>query len=306
MGNPMKKYTILIITILCIIITITPETYSQRKLAQTGFKFLSVSTDARVAGMADAVTSVYGTSTSMLYNPAGMAEMERTADLNFGNADWIADINYTQFTAAFNPFDDYYGIFGISIISLLITACPGNNDSGSNENNIPVTGINLVQEDVYVPDGGRKQLDVEIMPSNATDQDVVWSSPIAVGNQPVRLHIGLFPVNNGEIAFEIYSQPHEEGAGRLVYSRGTALFSPASGGVEVPQLDLSALQARCSRGSLSSHQCYDAFRSMGIDYGPVYQGIEKVLVGQGQVLAKLSLPASVSDTRDQLVLHPRR
>jgi hypothetical protein len=118
MGNPMKKYTILILTILCIMFTITPDIFSQQKLAQTGFKFLSVSTDARVAGMADAVTSLYGSSTSMLYNPAGMADLGRTADVSFGNFDWIADINYTQFTAAFNPFDDYYGIFGVSVISV--------------------------------------------------------------------------------------------------------------------------------------------------------------------------------------------
>ena len=114
----MKKYTILILTILCIMLTITLDVFSQQKLAQTGFKFLSVSTDARMAGMADAVTSVVGSSTSQLYNPAGLAELNRTADINFGNADWIADINYTQFTAAFNPFDEYYGVFGISIVSV--------------------------------------------------------------------------------------------------------------------------------------------------------------------------------------------
>lgn len=118
MGNPMKKYTILILTILCIMLTITPDVLSQQKLAQTGFKFLSVSTDARAAGMSNAVTSIFGSSTSQLYNPAGMAEMKKAVDINFGNADWIANINYTQFTAAFNPFDEYYGIFGISIISV--------------------------------------------------------------------------------------------------------------------------------------------------------------------------------------------
>ncbi len=114
----MKKYTILLLTTFFILLTITPVTFSQQKLAQTGFKFLSVSTDARTAGMGDAVTSLYGSSTSMLYNPAGMADLTRTADVSFGTFDWIADINYTQLTAAFNPFDDYLGIFGISVISV--------------------------------------------------------------------------------------------------------------------------------------------------------------------------------------------
>ena len=43
---------------------------------------------------------------------------------------------------------------------------------------------------------------------------------------------------------------------------------------------------------------------MGIDYGPSHQGIEDVYVGEGQVLARLSLPSCVADTQDQYILHP--
>jgi acyl transferase domain-containing protein/tryptophanase/acyl carrier protein len=136
-------------------------------------------------------------------------------------------------------------------------------------------------------------------------KDVVWARPIAVGEQPVRVHIGLFPENgdNGQIAYEIYSKSEEADPGPVVHSQGSAVLISNSA-AEAPTLDINALQAECSQGSLSSTQCYEAFRSLGIDYGPGHQGIMQVVMGEGQVLAKLSLPSSVSDTQNQFVLHP--
>ena len=43
---------------------------------------------------------------------------------------------------------------------------------------------------------------------------------------------------------------------------------------------------------------------MVIDYGPAHQGLEKIYVGENEVLAKLRLPASVRETKDQFILHP--
>ena len=64
------------------------------------------------------------------------------------------------------------------------------------------------------------------------------------------------------------------------------------------------MQAECGRNTLTSDQCYEAFKAIGFEYGPGHRGIESVHIGSGQVLAKLALPASVSGTRDQFVLHP--
>jgi acyl transferase domain-containing protein len=140
-------------------------------------------------------------------------------------------------------------------------------------------------------------------------KNVVWTRPIVVGNQPVQVHIRLFPTDgsNLEIAYEIYGEPEADGAGPVVYSQGNAVLYPAAeaaGAAESPLLDLTALQARCSRNSLPANQCYETFKAMGIDYGPGHRGLERVYVGIDQVLAKLSLPDPVSHTRDQFVLHP--
>ncbi|WP_373855388.1 SDR family NAD(P)-dependent oxidoreductase, partial [Desulfocucumis palustris] len=132
-------------------------------------------------------------------------------------------------------------------------------------------------------------------------KNVVWIQTIAVGEQPVRVHIGLFPGDNGEIGYRIYSQPEGAEAEPVIHGQGSAVLSPLGG---IPTLDLKALRAKCSQSVLSSAQCYEAFKLMGFDYGPGHRGIERVHTGQEQVLARLSLPSCVSDGQAKFVLHP--
>ncbi len=104
--------------------------------------------------------------------------------------------------------------------------------------------------------------------------------------------------------YEIYSEPKPATGTEvepIVHSQGMA----ESGSVgDSPVLDLSGLQAACNQHSLSAEQCYTLFSRMGIEYGPSHRGIEALYAGRDQVLAKLSLPPSVADTKEQYVLHP--
>lgn len=91
---------------------------SQVKLAQTGFGFLDVSTDARATGMGEAVTTIGGASTSMFYNPAGIADMSSSVNANVSQMKWIADIKYFSGSLAYAPFDGKYGVIGLSFVSV--------------------------------------------------------------------------------------------------------------------------------------------------------------------------------------------
>ena len=91
---------------------------NQQKLAQTGLKFLSVTTDARAGAMGEAFTSLQSPSAAMFFNPAGMARLEGLANLSFGKVSWIADIDYTFGSAVFRPFDGRFGIFGLTVVSV--------------------------------------------------------------------------------------------------------------------------------------------------------------------------------------------
>lgn len=84
------------------------------KIAQSGFQFLSVSSDARATALGNAVNSLELASSSLFYNPAGMAAMTEMIDISFSINNWIADINHNTFTMAISPADGRYGVFGVS------------------------------------------------------------------------------------------------------------------------------------------------------------------------------------------------
>lgn len=86
-----------------------------RKLAQTGMKFLNVGSNAQSTGMADAITSIEGQSVSMFYNPAAMARQQSYLDVFIGQSQWIADINHNFASVSFSPENGDYGVIGISL-----------------------------------------------------------------------------------------------------------------------------------------------------------------------------------------------
>lgn len=94
--------------------------YSQenQKLAQSGFQFLSVVSDARGAGMAEAMTSLETGSSALFFNPAGMAHMTEKVDITASTNQWIADITHNTFSMALCPGGGEYGVFGFSVQSV--------------------------------------------------------------------------------------------------------------------------------------------------------------------------------------------
>jgi hypothetical protein len=94
------------------------QIHSQEKLAQAGFAFLSVNSDARASGMAEAMTSVPGYSGALFFNPAGMAEIPKNLSATFSLNSWIADIKHTTFSLAYKPAKGQYGVVGISLQSV--------------------------------------------------------------------------------------------------------------------------------------------------------------------------------------------
>jgi len=112
-------------------------------------------------------------------------------------------------------------------------------------------------------------------PVNIRLKNVVWARPFVIGKQATPLHIGLYPEQNNQIAYRIYSKV--DGA-PVLHSQGTAVLQAE---VTAEKLDLTALRDKITAGrpeqnSLEAGQCYDAFRAMGIAYGPGHQGLETV------------------------------
>lgn len=130
-------------------------------------------------------------------------------------------------------------------------------------------------------------------------KNVVWVQPIVADDQPVQVHISLDPQRDGEIAFEIFTEDGENA--RKIHSQGSVEISGAR---DIPSHNISALQAQCSQSAFANEQCYELFKAIGIEYGPGFQGIQQLYIGRNQALAELSMPASVSQTLNEFVLHP--
>jgi len=106
-----KRSFLTIILLLCLSST---AVFAQQKLAQSGFEFLSVVSDARAAAMADAMTSLKLGSSSLFFNPAGMTELDGVVDVNGSTNKWIADITHNTFGIELNPANGRYGVIGLS------------------------------------------------------------------------------------------------------------------------------------------------------------------------------------------------
>ena len=93
------------------------------KLAQTGFQFLSVSSDARSGGMADAMTTLHSGSVSLFHNPAGLSKQERRFEVSFSSNNWIAGIKHDAFSLSISPKNGLLGTLGFSLLNVDYGEC---------------------------------------------------------------------------------------------------------------------------------------------------------------------------------------
>ena len=104
--------TMVLSSLLCLL---PVGSFAQQKLAQSGFQFLSVVSDARAAALGQATTSLHMGSSSLFSNPAGMAELGSFIDVSGSTNKWIADITHTTFSAAVRPANGDYGVIGFTV-----------------------------------------------------------------------------------------------------------------------------------------------------------------------------------------------
>uniref|UniRef100_UPI001C30EF66 polyketide synthase dehydratase domain-containing protein n=1 Tax=Paenibacillus sp. GbtcB18 TaxID=2824763 RepID=UPI001C30EF66 len=131
-------------------------------------------------------------------------------------------------------------------------------------------------------------------------QNVMWAAPVVAAEAVVEIHTRLHLQDNGEIQYEIVS-PGEGDEDVTVHSEGSLWVYTEE---DTPVLNIEALLESCHQKELASEQCYEGFRTLGMEYGPAHQGIERIYVGQGRAIAKLRLPDVIADTEEQFDLHP--
>jgi hypothetical protein len=89
-----------------------------QKDAQTGFQFMSVTSDAKAAAMAEAMTTVEGSAIALNFNPAGIARLATNFEASFSVNQWIAGIQHNSAGLLLRPQGGKYGVLGLSLLSV--------------------------------------------------------------------------------------------------------------------------------------------------------------------------------------------
>jgi hypothetical protein len=108
----------LLIVMLLMVVISTGNASENKKLAQSGFQFLSVVSDARGAALAEAMTSIESGSSALFFNPAGMSNLEGLVEVSGSTNEWIADIRHNALSLALSPSGGRYGVLGLSLQSV--------------------------------------------------------------------------------------------------------------------------------------------------------------------------------------------
>ncbi|MWC28299.1 SDR family NAD(P)-dependent oxidoreductase [Paenibacillus sp. MMS18-CY102] len=127
--------------------------------------------------------------------------------------------------------------------------------------------------------------------------NIAWLRPLEAEGKQVDVHIALELEDDGEIAFKIYT---ENEAGEVVHGQGNASLHETG---QLEPADWAAISARCAN-RYSAEQCYSAFSSLGIAYGPSHRGVAGLQVGQGELLAELAWPREAEAARSEYTMHP--
>ncbi|HLP42607.1 MAG TPA: type I polyketide synthase, partial [Fibrobacteria bacterium] len=120
-------------------------------------------------------------------------------------------------------------------------------------------------------------------------RDMAWSRPVVAGEEETPVAVELFPERDGSLSISLLGRDSGEEA---VHFEGRAARIP----VEAPApLDLAKLAGEMRKPALEAGSLYAAYARMGLDYGPSHRTVTEVLRGEGQVLARLRLPAAAGD-----------
>lgn len=111
-------HKIFLIILFLIIIGVTPlsSQTNLNKTAQSTMNFLLVGTSSKASAMGEAFVSTGTGSESVFYNPAGLAIVDKTFDINLNYTEWIADINYISGAVGWSLSD--FGVIGLQLLTV--------------------------------------------------------------------------------------------------------------------------------------------------------------------------------------------
>ncbi|MFP7654375.1 beta-ketoacyl synthase N-terminal-like domain-containing protein [Chryseobacterium proteolyticum] len=111
-------------------------------------------------------------------------------------------------------------------------------------------------------------------------REVNWLQPVKVNTEPVQLHINIETLNN-EWTYKIYSGPDEK------QLHGQGIMGSVSN--VVPQIKNINKLRNSFISKMDKAAYYELFRSIGLDYGTTFQGVQEVWYNEESALSRIEL-----------------
>ena len=127
-------------------------------------------------------------------------------------------------------------------------------------------------------------------------KNVGWIKPINAGNTPQEVVICLVRERN-QIAFKVFTGDTRSTA----HAEGFLVTGP---GLAPKRIDLEDIERRCNRRILGKDECYRIFEGHGAHYGPSFQALKTISIGENELLARLALPPDLEQSAGDFLLHP--
>jgi acyl transferase domain-containing protein/acyl carrier protein len=131
-------------------------------------------------------------------------------------------------------------------------------------------------------------------------EGVRWLAPLVVDGEPVEVELILTPAGTS-VAYEVSTANAEQA--RTLHAQGRLVFAGDAPALDVPAVDLAAIQARCP-AHLDGAEVYRRFEQAGIAYGASFRSVQEIWRGDGEALSRLALAARLEPGLGDWVLHP--
>lgn len=141
--------------------------------------------------------------------------------------------------------------------------------------------------------------------SHIVIKNVAWLKPFYAdehtGNEGLEFSVkNKTELGQNDQSFEFVAQANG------VCCQGIVVATNSTSGSSevVSPLNLDELRQRCTKTEVMAEELYAIFSAMGLHYGPAYQGVQNIQVGQREILSRVILPVNLQDEQNNYVLHP--
>lgn len=128
-------------------------------------------------------------------------------------------------------------------------------------------------------------------------QNLHFSHPLVVGDQPVKIGMTLNPGVGDEVGFVVSDAKDEA----IIFSEGILSLTDSK---EALILDVVGWQTQTWSARVTGEQCYAAFAAAGMVYGPENRNIDYLLIASNQVMAHLVMSPQAVQGKSDFGIHP--